>query len=122
MYVCMHAYVFWLLIEYANDKHLDNYNRVHLQMKPGIGGSDYINASFIDVSFGYTTKKNALMVANARSLFVCAIVRVYLRVSVACVCGYTCNMFWQQLVLLVQPTQSVHRTDSFFYIKLCNIV
>ena len=30
----------------------DNYNRAHLKMSPGIGGSDYINASFIDVS-GY---------------------------------------------------------------------
>ena len=30
--------------------HADNYNRVHLKMSPGIGGSDYINASFIDVS------------------------------------------------------------------------
>lgn len=29
---------------------IDNYNRVHLQMSPGIGGSDYINASYIDVS------------------------------------------------------------------------
>ena len=29
---------------------LDNYNRVIIKMKPGIGGSDYINASFIDVS------------------------------------------------------------------------
>ena len=27
----------------------DNYNRVHLQMSPGVGGSDYINASYIDV-------------------------------------------------------------------------
>jgi len=30
-----------------------NYNRVHLQMSPGVGGSDYINASYID---GYAKK------------------------------------------------------------------
>ena len=28
----------------------DNHNRVTLMMKPGIGGSDYINASYVDVS------------------------------------------------------------------------
>ena len=28
----------------------DNYNRVHLMMSPGVGGSDFINASYIDVS------------------------------------------------------------------------
>ncbi len=28
---------------------IDNFNRVVLQMKTGIGGSDYINASYIDV-------------------------------------------------------------------------
>jgi protein tyrosine phosphatase len=39
-----------LLLLLISFDHIDNYNRVHLKMSPGIGGSDYINASFIDVS------------------------------------------------------------------------
>ena len=39
-----------LLMIHAGPRSLDDYNRVQLKGDPDVEGSDYINASFIDVS------------------------------------------------------------------------
>ena len=33
---------------------LDNFSRVQLEKKPGLEGSDYVNASFVDVRLDIT--------------------------------------------------------------------
>ena len=39
-----------LLMIHTGSRSLDDYNRVQLKGDPDVEGSDYINASFIDVS------------------------------------------------------------------------
>ena len=44
-----------LIFDWSLSHCTDNYNRVHLRYSPGVDGSDYINASYIDVSTGMAT-------------------------------------------------------------------